>query len=312
MPPHELQPPGWPKVRPRLSVDVRDEATHTWQTALHVAARKNDTVVIEALLAVSATLDPEDSAGRTPLGYAAAAGSTAAARVLLDAGACLEPADARISPLHSAVRHSHPETVRLLCAAGKFRPRLLVGIPSLLLACCDSSSFPERLLVRTGARLDDGTRTVLGTPLHQAARRHAVRIRDFRDPRVGENPAMDVVEALLEAGAAVDARDMAGQAPLHLAVRTGCAEQDAVVRALLRAGADPALRDDPPKGAAATAAAAPEAGVTPLEAAREALAEHFTRVRGVESFDKKYTAFHMLIPTVPCHSLNLSNIQTLT
>ena len=101
-------------------------------------------------------------------------------------------------------------------------------------------------------------------------------IRDFRDARVGENPAMDVVEVLLQAGAAVDARDMSGQTPLHLAVRTGCAEQGGVVRALLRAGADPSLRDDPPKGsgAAATASVTSSAvGVTPLEAAKEALSE---------------------------------------
>ena len=57
--PHVLQPPGWPHTRPTLSVNVRDEVAGTWQTALHVAAQKNDTVVAEALLSVGAAVDPE-------------------------------------------------------------------------------------------------------------------------------------------------------------------------------------------------------------------------------------------------------------
>ena len=212
---HGLQPPGWPRVRPRLSVNVRDESTGTLQTALHVAAHRNDLVVVEALLAVGAAVDPKDSAARTPLCYAAKNGSAEVAKALLDARACLEPMQSGMAtPLHIAARYSHPEVVRLLCHAG--------------------------------ARLDLDGGSVFGTPLHIATRRPAVSIRDFRDPRVGENPAMDVVEALLEAKAPVNARiEKTGQTPLHVAVAVGCAEQRMVVWALLSAGADPDLRDKP-------------------------------------------------------------------
>jgi len=47
---------------------------------------------------------------------------------------------------------------------------------------------------------------------------------------------------LLAAGAEMNAQDKNGAAPLHRAVRTRCA---AAVRALLKSGADPALRNKP-------------------------------------------------------------------
>eukprot|EP01043_Picozoa_sp_COSAG02_P070205 COSAG02_NODE_12339_length_1560_cov_1.904860_1_plen_425_part_10 len=254
-PAHVLQPPGWPQVRPRLGVDVRDETTGTLQTALHVAAHRNDTVVAEALLAVGAAVDPEDSTGRTPLCFAARVGATAVAKILLDARACLEPAQSRTAtPLHIAARYSRPEVVRLLCHAG--------------------------------ARLDH-KHDILGTPLHVAARRQALPIRDFRDPHVGENPAMDVVEALLEAKAPVNARDKTGQTPLHVAVSVGCVEQRVVIWALLSAGADPDLRDNPTQQqqqhhhhhhhhhqqSAGTAVDTTTLGLTPLESVRKVQAE---------------------------------------
>ena len=51
----------------------------------------------------------------------------------------------------------------------------------------------------------------------------------------------DVVQALISAGAEVDARDAAGETALHKAARY--AKSDATLRALLDGGADPTLRD---------------------------------------------------------------------
>lgn len=53
-----------------------------------------------------------------------------------------------------------------------------------------------------------------------------------------------LVERLLELGAAVDARGFVGRAPLHYAVHEGSAQSVPLVRALLRAGASPTMRDD--------------------------------------------------------------------
>ena len=226
------------KLSVRGGVDARDEGG-TLQTPLHVASASGDIVVAEALLEAGAAVDAQDRAGRTPLCFAAAAGHGALAQALLAHGAALEPPSANNTPLHEAARYSQAGLVRVLCHAG--------------------------------ARLD--ARGALEcTPLHVAARRPARPIRDFRDPRVGENPSMDTVEALLEARAPVDLQDSAGQTALHLAVRLGLEEQAGVVRALLEAGADPELRDKP-RGAAAS-------GLTPSEAAQEGLRSSESEHRG--------------------------------
>jgi ankyrin repeat protein len=53
---------------------------------------------------------------------------------------------------------------------------------------------------------------------------------------------VQTIRCLLDAGAAINAQDKNGAAPLHRAVRTRCA---AAVECLLTAGSDPALRNKP-------------------------------------------------------------------
>jgi hemoglobin len=72
-------------VQAGANVDSRDRAKHC--TALHVAARRGNVEVAEALLDCGASIDPKDSLGDTPLRRAVNCGKTAVAALLVARGA---------------------------------------------------------------------------------------------------------------------------------------------------------------------------------------------------------------------------------
>lgn len=80
------------------------------------------------------------------------------------------------------------------------------------------------LLIAHGANVNQVTGVGIMTPLHMSARRGTTRI----------------AEALLDAGAEIEARDRKGETPLRRAVNCG---QEHMVRLLLSRGADPAAPD---------------------------------------------------------------------
>jgi truncated hemoglobin YjbI len=92
-----------------------------------------------------------------------------------------------------------------------------------------------RVLLAAGATVDVASGPTRGTALHQAARRGCV----------------SVAQALLDHGAAIEARDAKGETPLRRAVNC---RQVQIVRLLVRHGADPHAAD--------------RRGVTPTDAAR--------------------------------------------
>ena len=102
--------------------------------------------------------------------------------------------------------------------------------------CEEDGRAALQLLVAHGANVNKITGIGGMTPLHMAARRGTVAI----------------AEALVSAGARVDARDAKGETPLRRAVNCG---NEGVVRLLLANGADPFSRD--------------RAGKTVIEAARQ-------------------------------------------
>jgi ankyrin repeat protein len=86
---------------------------------LHDAVNADDVVEAWNLIRLGANVDAPDLAG-PPLNHAAAKGSLAMVRILVDAGADLEasgdPASAR--PLHMAAMRDHPEIARFLISRG--------------------------------------------------------------------------------------------------------------------------------------------------------------------------------------------------
>jgi ankyrin repeat protein len=107
------------------------------------------------------------------------------------------------------------------------------GDTALHMAAAAHGVVLVKLLLEQGARV--GARNRRGAqPLHYAADGHPDSSRWHPDGQ------RSVIEALVAAGADVNATDTSGVAPLHRAVRTRCSTG---VEALLRLGADSNLRN---------------------------------------------------------------------
>ena len=222
--------------------DVADPSSG--RTALHVAAQANDAELAFAILSGGGSVDVRCKKNRTPLWYAAQFGSEQAARVLLEFGASasspFKDSEFSTKPIFAAVAtFSTPTIVRMLLDAGAW------------------GTNSHSMGAVTPPSMHSVTDEHGNTPLHVAVSRPARVVRDFRDPRVGENPAMDVVEMLVahvrrsSTPRIIDAQNNLCRTPLTIAVRTlasvkgqgAAAEAANLVRVLLNAGADTRIRE---------------------------------------------------------------------
>ncbi|XTI95541.1 ankyrin repeat-containing domain protein [Cenococcum geophilum] len=96
-----------------------DETDLQGRSALHLAAYKLNSNVIDVLIAHGAKLDIRDHTGKTPLHVAAALGSTRCTSSLINGGSKLESTDQFGStPLHHVCMQGHYQTVEFLLDAG--------------------------------------------------------------------------------------------------------------------------------------------------------------------------------------------------
>ena len=153
---------------------------------------------------------------------AASRGTAPAIKHLLHAGAPVNPPDgvrAKNTPLLFASMTGDLENVKLLLAHG--------ADPSAALAQAVTFGYPDivRALISAGApaKLTEGSGINL---LHWAA--------------IANRP--DVIPALVEAGVSINAQDEAGFTPLMYAATIDFGDT-ASLRALLKAGADPKIRN---------------------------------------------------------------------
>ncbi|HXH01580.1 MAG TPA: ankyrin repeat domain-containing protein, partial [Xanthomonadaceae bacterium] len=161
--------------------------------------------------AAGAGLDQRLPGGVTVLMLAAALGLPDLAARLLRAGADVQAGDAQgLAPLHCAALYGF---------TARDQPRVVALLDTLLLA----GAPPDQgavggltpLLLLLGARAEAGT-------------------------AADEDVVLAGLERLFDESVALQVQDSRGFGPLHLAALHGLAR---VVRRLLRAGADPALRD---------------------------------------------------------------------
>ncbi len=258
---------GWPLPRrPLLAADLPS------------AAMVGDADAVRRLLDLGLPVDAVDSQGCSALLRAAGSGHRAVVDLLLTRGASVGlAAGSGATPLSAAASMRHLDIVdRLIAAGADVEQRLPGGLTVLMIAC--ALGFPElaaRLLSasadadavdesgRTGlhcaAMFGFGTRdrtrlvTLLDT-LMLASDENALEAKsDSPSPlllllgaaadqgaQADEQVLIAGLEHLMDNGASLESQDARGFGPLHLAALHGLL---GVVKWLLRAGADPDLRD---------------------------------------------------------------------
>jgi ankyrin repeat protein len=180
-------------------------------TPLSAAVSMRQGAIVDALLAAGAHIEHRLPGGVTVLMLASALGLPDVATRLLAAGADVHAGDAQeLGPLHCAALYGF---------TARDSARLLALLDTLLLAGAEpdriAAGAVTPLLLLLGARAEPGT-------------------------ACDENVVLAGVERLLDEDVALDVQDPRGFGPLHLAALHGL---PLLVQRLLRAGADPDLRD---------------------------------------------------------------------
>jgi len=243
------------------------------RTPLEDAVQYGFEAVTEVLLANKAEVNAQDSQGSTPLFIAAQLGKTNIVQMLLTAGADvnLENNEGR-TPLSVAVENGSLEAVKLLLAA-KADPNGGTNDAPLMCAIYKHDITSAGLLLQAGANPNlKGNALDLkhngyneATPLWMAVSMNQLPMvqlllkfkADPNDSQIDNKPVIfsavsntNILEALLNAGAEVDARDSTTKTgdnrilnwtPLLLSVETGLPVT--TVEILLKHGANPNARD---------------------------------------------------------------------
>jgi ankyrin repeat protein len=279
-----------PKVELLLArgADV-NAAAKTGRTALFVAAMdENGGPVVRLLLSKGASLTTKDAFGNTLLTAAAVGNDLDTMRLALDAG--VDPSASGVTgvtPLFVSAYHANLAAVRLLLSKGA-RVDAVADKP-VLFPLDDPKSGPIALRK--------------ATPLMIAS-------------AVG---SADVVKALVDAGANVNAKDGRGMTPLMFAIAKN--QQDpAVVRLLLDRGADPTATSSTGESAGdwARKVAAPF-GVTtlkvaavpqpvPAEAAKPTVDAKAAAERAMALLEASSQKFFDGSGCISCHHQNITDL----
>jgi ankyrin repeat protein len=248
-----------------LAGSLRSTADADGMTALHHAALRNESGMVERLVRAGADVDARSKRSlHAPLHTAAAAGSEDAVRALIVGGADVDARTARgRTPLAYAMLASaapSPAIARMLIDAGADAAATdSVGRTALHHAAAQGHVEWIALLVRAGTPVN--ARDTAGyAPLHLAALHHRA----------------DAITALVAAGADVDARARLGRTALARAAHDR-ATPAPVIDALLAARARADIPGDDGWNAAQLAAAANNAPALELFARRRARLDATTR-----------------------------------
>lgn len=193
------------------------------EDALHKAIESGHTAIMDLLLENGASVqEPADDYG-TPLNVAATGGHMEIARLLLSKGADIDYVDGdHNTPLTLALIEGNLAMAELLLNEGADYD---LRVTEFDLSALDfaGSADAVRLLIKHGAAVNDVSQSG-HTALHSAA----------------QYTNMEPIQVLVEAGADLEAGDMAGQKPLHYAAGGSYSETispDAAL-ALLNLGAE--------------------------------------------------------------------------
>jgi ankyrin repeat protein len=230
------------------------------------AVRKQDLASVKRLLESDRSLvDTMHPHHGSPLYIAAENGYLDIAHALIDADADVNKTlDGGYTPLYVAARKGYPEIVKLLLERGADVNKNTHGITPLYIAVSKDRVDIVRILVEQGGADVNSTDSSGMSVLDIACRDGNADMVDFLithgadvNPTTGHAPLYiaagydneSIINALIAAGANVNAQSGTGSTPLHSAAGQG---RIGVVNALIRAGANVNAEDND--------------GVTPLHA----------------------------------------------
>jgi len=176
-------------------------------------------------------VDEKDSKGRTALFRAARLGQTEPLQLLINRGADVNTVDSTgEAPLQAAARYGHEQCVRLLADSG---------------AALDHCPPPE---------LTEFSESALCSAVRRAPKLVGLLLSLGADPNAASDARrfpliiaaeseghLDVIGALLAAGARINEQDAQGRTALHAAIDAGSVP---AIKALLDHGADPEIKAD--------------------------------------------------------------------
>jgi ankyrin repeat protein len=225
------------------------------ETVLMTAARSGNVDAVKVLVDHGANVNAkEPHKGQTPLMWAAAEDRAAVVRALTSAGADVHAASAgKFTPLLFAVRGGHIGSSKALLEAGAdVNERMADGMSALVLAVYNAHYELAAFLLERGA--DPNAAAQGWTALHQVAWSRRPN-RGFNLPGAvptGTLDSLELVKRLVARGADVNARmtkeprdgnrnmlNRIGATPFLMAAKSADVP---LMRALLDAGADPAIK----------------------------------------------------------------------
>jgi ankyrin repeat protein len=188
-------------------------------TLLHIA--RNSPEMIEYLIEIGLDIEARSGARWTPLHSQAYKGHLAGVKLLLEHGADMEAKTSfGHTPLLSSLRWDRIEVTRFLIGKGaNVNPVTELGRTPLIISAVEGNTELARLFIDSGADISLRDNHYKRTALH-----FAVLYGQY-----------DIVDALLQKGAAVNERDAAGKTALDHACRYG---HEHVAKLLKSAGAE--------------------------------------------------------------------------
>ena len=226
-------------IRSGANIDAQDEDE---DTALHAAAQAGDTDMVRLLISKKARVSVKNDSGKSALDLACAENKPRVIEHLLNSGATCEPdADGR-TELHEAIEGGcDAEIIKLFVSKGvNVNARDNEGFSKLPYRCLHT------LLTLTGAlhfAATRGDKDILQTLINAGA---AIDVKSDSGTTLLHEAArggsLEVVQQILEYSVDIEARDSLNMTPLFAACRDPNGS-DEIVRVLLAAGANVSVVD---------------------------------------------------------------------